>query len=636
MRRVVSNVIADLIELLPNSERQLLRRLCETANEDGEPAMTVPRGERTAAARLASRLSSAVRWQGGGSALGFVSPQAANLLRAAARDGAFDGQLGSGVDPVTLIRTAQDRGDFERAVALFSENGGVYFIHYHGNDACLEVLNRFPQNVVDAEEMLTLALAMHALKAGNVNHARFLLVRRFGDDMLSLETVIRGTSRYSLAVRQFRFLMAIYEDHAVSNELRALLFDMLAEFPIDDHLHRGGFYNSMLAVCLQRHELNEAEEIAKRAHHHYREAEAHLLVFYIELHRVVFSLRRGMMDEAERWVSQARDALDRVRFDTPTDQRLLNLLDGVVAYEKGDPEHLVRFVAEEFDKFAYGEIWPTVVELALVYCSRVVSRQVGLGAAISFLDKWRVQEWRSRRFNLAITMREIEILQTANRWQSASDRLMTVQSRINLTWVESAEEALARLVDPIEIELALAWLRHLILHQPRRPMLRDQVEMLLRNENVGERERGRLRLWAAYLARMHRDVTRARHVFSELLEDVARIGIITHLLGDIGLVDALLDDKRIAAHVLSSPDRRATVRKLHTFTQRRETERTPLTRQELRVLRLVAEGATNKFVARQLRLSEVTVKFHLTNIYRKMGCRKRAEAMAGARSLGWL
>ena len=447
--------------------------------------------------------------------------------------------------------------------------------------------------------------------------------------------MIRDAGRFSLAVRQFRFLMAIYEDHAVSNELRALLFDMLAELPIDDHLHRGSFYNAMLAVCLQRRQLNEAEEVAKRAHHHYREAGAHLLVFYIELHRVVFSLRRGMLGEAERWAAQACQALDAVRFDTPADRRLLNLLDSVIAYEKGAPEHLVRFVAEEFDKFAYGELWPIVVELALAYCSQVVSRQVGLGAAISFLDKWRVQEWRSRRFNLAITMREVDLLQNANRWQAAADRLMAVQSRINLTWVESAEEAMSRLVDPIEIELAMAWLRHLIEHLPHRPLLRGQVEALLRNEHIGERERGRLRLWAAYLARMHRDVTRARHLLSELLDDLARIGIITHLLGEIGIVDVLLDDKRIAAHVMATPDRRAVIRKLHGFSPRREKRSTPLTRQELRVLRLVAEGATNKFVARQLRLSEVTVKFHLTNIYRKMACRKRAEAVSGARSLGW-
>lgn len=627
-------MIADLIGLLPQDERRLLLRLCAAAGGPAAPVLAVPGRGSGVARRLAARLASTVVYRAEARELAPASPQAAGLLRDIARAGGIEGR--SGVDPVAEIVAAQERGDHRRALSLFEENGGIYFIHFHGNDACLDVLNRFPGEMADAEETLILARAMHALKAGNVTHARFLLVRRFGEGVHSLETVIRDAARFSLAVRQFRFVMAIYEDYAVSNELRALLFDMLAELPIDDHLHRGSFYNAMLAVCLQRHRLNEAEEVARRAHHHYREAQAHLLVFYIELHRVVFSLQRGMLDEAERWAAQARQALDMVRFDTPADRRLLNLLDSVIAYEKGAPGHLVRFVAEEFDKFAYGEIWPIVVELSLVYCSQVVSRQVGLGAAISFLDKWRVQEWRSRRFNLAITMREVDLLQNANRWQAAADRLMAVQSRINLTWVESAEEAMSRLVDPIEIELAMAWLRHLIEHLPHRPMLRDQVEALLRNEHIGERDRGRLRLWAAYLARMHRDVTRARHLLSELLDDLARIGIITHLLGEIGIVDVLLDDKRIAAHVMSAPDRRAVIRKLHGFSPRRERESTPLTRQELRVLRLVAEGATNKFVARQLRLSEVTVKFHLTNIYRKMACRKRSEAVSGARSLGWL
>jgi DNA-binding CsgD family transcriptional regulator len=634
MAHATTNVITDLIGLLPQNERELLWRLCTQAGKG--VGIIASSKERVAASRLAAKLPSAVHYEGNGRELRLVSTDIARLLRAAAGNGTTTDPKTFVADPVTEIRAAQDRGDFEAAVARFKKEGGVYFIHFHGNATCLDVLNRFPQDVFDANEMLTLSLAMHALKAGNITRARFLMVQRYGDDMLNLETVIRRRSRYSLAVREFRFVMAIYEDHMVSSELRELLFDMLAEFPIDDHLHRGGFYNSMLAVCLQRQELDEAEEIANRAHYHYREAGAHLLVFYIDLHRAVFSLRRGMLGEAERSLAAARASLDQVGFDTPTDRRLLGLLAAVIAFEKGEPEALVRFVTEEFDKFAYGEIWPTVVELALVYCSQVLSHQIGIGAAISFLEKWRVQEWRSRRFNLAITMREVDILQTANRWRSAADRLMTVQSRINLTWVESAEEALSRLVDPIEIDLAMAWLRHLVQHVPRRPMLRDQIEALSRNENIGERERGRLRLWAAYLARMHRDITRARWLLSELLEDIARIGIVTHLLGDIALLDALLDDKRVASHALAAADRRATVRKLQGFALRGEPQKTPLTRQELRVLRLVAEGATNKFVARQLRLSEVTVKFHLTNIYRKMGCRKRGEAVAAARSLGWV
>jgi DNA-binding CsgD family transcriptional regulator len=35
-----------------------------------------------------------------------------------------------------------------------------------------------------------------------------------------------------------------------------------------------------------------------------------------------------------------------------------------------------------------------------------------------------------------------------------------------------------------------------------------------------------------------------------------------------------------------------------------------------------------------LGVSEATVKFHLGNIYRKLGCRKRQEAIATARAAG--
>jgi DNA-binding CsgD family transcriptional regulator len=50
-----------------------------------------------------------------------------------------------------------------------------------------------------------------------------------------------------------------------------------------------------------------------------------------------------------------------------------------------------------------------------------------------------------------------------------------------------------------------------------------------------------------------------------------------------------------------------------------------LTPAEERVARLVAEGHTNKEVAAALFLSERTVEFHLTHVYRKLGVRSRAE-----------
>jgi DNA-binding NarL/FixJ family response regulator len=52
-----------------------------------------------------------------------------------------------------------------------------------------------------------------------------------------------------------------------------------------------------------------------------------------------------------------------------------------------------------------------------------------------------------------------------------------------------------------------------------------------------------------------------------------------------------------------------------------------LTEKELGVLRSVARGQSNKQVARELFVSEQTVKFHLTNIYRKLDVANRTEAV---------
>ena len=52
----------------------------------------------------------------------------------------------------------------------------------------------------------------------------------------------------------------------------------------------------------------------------------------------------------------------------------------------------------------------------------------------------------------------------------------------------------------------------------------------------------------------------------------------------------------------------------------------PLTLREKEILALVAEGATNGQIARMLWVTEQTVKFHLSNTYRKLGVANRTEA----------
>ena len=51
-----------------------------------------------------------------------------------------------------------------------------------------------------------------------------------------------------------------------------------------------------------------------------------------------------------------------------------------------------------------------------------------------------------------------------------------------------------------------------------------------------------------------------------------------------------------------------------------------LTERELGIVRAVARGLSNEAISKELWVAEQTVKFHLTNIYRKLGVSNRTEA----------
>ncbi len=66
-------------------------------------------------------------------------------------------------------------------------------------------------------------------------------------------------------------------------------------------------------------------------------------------------------------------------------------------------------------------------------------------------------------------------------------------------------------------------------------------------------------------------------------------------------------------------------------------DRTPdLTRREFEILQLVSEGYSNAQLARMLWVTEQTVKFHLSNIYRKLDVANRTEASRWAQLNGLL
>ncbi|WP_058246422.1 response regulator [Tropicibacter naphthalenivorans] len=70
------------------------------------------------------------------------------------------------------------------------------------------------------------------------------------------------------------------------------------------------------------------------------------------------------------------------------------------------------------------------------------------------------------------------------------------------------------------------------------------------------------------------------------------------------------------------------------FMQQASDEAGPLTKRELDVLRGICEGKSNKEIARDLSLQEVTVKLHVKTLSRKLDARNRTHAAMIARDRG--
>ncbi|WP_284189881.1 helix-turn-helix domain-containing protein, partial [Zoogloea oryzae] len=100
-----------------------------------------------------------------------------------------------------------------------------------------------------------------------------------------------------------------------------------------------------------------------------------------------------------------------------------------------------------------------------------------------------------------------------------------------------------------------------------------------------------------------------------LLPFADQAGMVRSLLDAGPLVEALLAEARAGAAV-DAPER--------------------LSAREHDILQRVAQGLSNKAIAREAQVTPETVKWHLSNIYAKLGARSRTEAIHRARQAGLL
>ena len=265
-----------------------------------------------------------------------------------------------------------------------------------------------------------------------------------------------------------------------------------------------------------------------------------------------------------------------------------------------------------------GELWPAVAEPILrLRPSRPRCLCAPMRRRSAWVRRWRVHQRRSDRFERMISVEEARALQAARRFQEADEileRLGPAQ--------QAGRMAIAALAAALELRpragptSSRAWMPSpgaaelAVRHLAEVEMLRARAALARGNEDEAARPG---------TAGRHRAPGPVRSFYREnqaaLAETISNRALRTVLRRMPHLARRLSD--AIANHPPADAPAAA-----------------GLSRQERRVLTLLAEGLPNKAIARRLGLATPTVKFHLTRLYAKLGARNRREAVANALSLG--
>jgi DNA-binding CsgD family transcriptional regulator len=541
--------------------------------------------------------------------------------------------------PLAAIDLLLDHGHEEHAAQSLERAHGRELIYRSSVDEFQRIVMRFSQPMMAANETVLFAVGRTLLKQGELSRVRHLVSRHLGHDYLDPLKVLVQNSRFSFAARTFRLNLMISEDLTPSDAMITRLGEFMADYPLGDYAKWSGYYNAILEFEIRRRNFREAEAAATRALIYLRKRGGQpLLEFFIHLHQTVLRLMSGDTLLARRAAVDARDRLEQVPHEATQEFRMLRLAEACLAYEAGRPRELLDFVHSDFEAFAAAEIWPSLMQFALHYASQVLGDHFAMTIRPGFLDGLWIHLSEGLQFHAMMEIRTAIAYQNANRWADAAATLTAVRMPIGQNWVGSATEELTRLTRRDEIAYAMAWLRDAVRIATPRPYLHRQIEAMIANPKVTNREKVALQLWQSYVSHQRRDNAAARTQLLSALETATRLGCNGVLSEERLFLAPLLNNQRVRAYIDTSSDVRMALSIFASSVNSPHARALSggLSQREAQMLQLIAAGMSNKKVAHTLNISEVTVKFHVGNLLRKLGCARRAEAIRAAKALGWI
>ncbi|MEX1148099.1 MAG: LuxR C-terminal-related transcriptional regulator [Sphingomonadales bacterium] len=557
-----------------------------------------------------------------------------DLHRAASRWFVNEGQTGE------AVRHANLAGDPERVAEIIENAGGWHMVVVSGAGRSRAILRGLSEDLFFQYPRIGIARAYLHIKDGELaeSHALMDALRIRTDDFTNVKRQPDKVRRDAWAIG---LVLEGYEDRwttpSALDRLRAVENDLKA----DDDLALGLLFEAQCVASLRMGEVDHIPALAARAIRHMRAAGTIAGLNYARFHMGLGQTFKGDLREAEATLQEAsRTAAENFGAES-TQQAIADVLLAHVVYIRGDVDEARRQLRSSLafieDHDSWFDILVTGYDVGSSLALLDAPSGDGFDAALAILARGEITARNRGLGNLDSFLkgRRLRLLMRGGAVGTAADFARSLDFPFRLgAWREHPH----------------LWRSHhemgkgLIgfhLSQGAVSRARDVVADIRASATSGGR---RLHLIQALLmeALVERQAGRGDEAFDALL-------MAATMAMPEGAVRLFLDEgaamETLIRQGLRSHRDALAVRSLHQnfltgLLAAFEEGRAPavpsgpeLSPREMEVVVELAQGHSNKAIARTLDMTENTVKFHLKNIYAKLGVEKRGMAVAEARRL---
>lgn len=529
------------------------------------------------------------------------------------------------------VHHAVAAGDVARAAALVEKTGGWELVVFGGAGLMRALLAEIPEHRLREFPRVEVFRAFVDAKAGAVVDAR----RRFDE---AQRMVLTSGVAPTLATPIGRdlyivgHLLARYEDRPVAADALESIYREFDALATDDAIGRAALLNTACLLGFALGDMVRTRDACDRAVREMRSLGSVLGINYCTLHLGLATLHLGHRREAE---AMFREALELAEENFGADSGLRAVADihlAVALVARGEMSEAAELFARSLGHIEQYDGWLDIYAEGYAAAIDVALATEGIRAAHAVVDRASLTAKRrglARLHSLAAVYRaRLALLEGRS---DEARKLLAAEEPPNATgWRERVAWSLVRaeqLLASGDAESAQRVLLPIAHESGAACRIRDQRRALFLSA-IAEHSAGRRDAAVAALVALLEPAVREDDV--RFLEEARALA--TPLLQsarqwtrDLGASPLLRQALGLALDGLSGLDQ-----------DRSPTAAIGLSAREREVLAELGKGAPNKVIARALQMTENTVKFHLKNLFHKLGVRHRAQAIRAARELGLL